>query len=181
MRYFEITTQLFAFLFAQDHLGAHIGRQFRRGALDHRLRIALANFLASSRASLLPTCSSLRRRKCLGGMRSENRASKLPHFGTASCMIRRTLVIPSGSLLRCPMIPPIGRKGKPLGLGAAVSWIPRSGAHAAADAARSSSTAEPSRPAVKREDVRARVAHYVAAHTAISRRGLRQQPVSLTR
>jgi hypothetical protein len=28
----EVTTQLFAFLFAQHHLGAHIGRQFERAS-----------------------------------------------------------------------------------------------------------------------------------------------------
>jgi hypothetical protein len=30
MLYVEVTTQLFVFLFAQDHLGARIGRQFER-------------------------------------------------------------------------------------------------------------------------------------------------------
>jgi hypothetical protein len=35
----------------------------------------------------------------------------------ASCLIRRTLVIPSGSLLRCPMIPLIGPPRKRLELG----------------------------------------------------------------
>jgi hypothetical protein len=32
MLYVEVTTQLFVFLFAQDHLGAHIGRQFERAS-----------------------------------------------------------------------------------------------------------------------------------------------------
>ena len=38
MLYVEVTTELFVFLFAQDHLGAHIGRQFERlpGASEHR-------------------------------------------------------------------------------------------------------------------------------------------------
>jgi hypothetical protein len=58
MRYVEVTTQLFVFLFAQDHLGAHIGRQFER-LPDHPgfPRIRRAPPASSSRH--MPGCAEI--------------------------------------------------------------------------------------------------------------------------
>jgi hypothetical protein len=88
MRYVEVTTQLFVFLFAQDHLGAHNGRQFER-LPDH------PGFPRIRRAP--PASSSRHMPGCADRLVVEHEIFDRPWHA--------------------PMIPPIRAEVKPLALG----------------------------------------------------------------